>query len=107
MTNEIKSKLKKILISIGAGIVSIGTFILGIFIYNNGKSAGRAEGLQDRISDSLDGLSESGKRISEDSRRLADSNRKLDETNRRFDSTNQRFGSLIEEIEKTKHDNRD
>ena len=107
MKDEVKAKLKKILISIGAGIVSIGSFILGIFLYNHGRADGRAEGVQDRISDTLDGLSESGKGVSEVSGRLRETNRELGETNRRFETTNQRFGSLIEEIEKTKHDNRD
>lgn len=107
MKDETKDKIKKILMAVGAGIVSIGSFILGIILYNNGKSAGRAEGVQDRISDSLDGLSNTGKELSGISEEIRESNRELTETNRRFETTNERFGNLIEEISKTKHDSRD
>lgn len=106
MKDETKDKIKKVFMAIGAGIVSIGSFILGIILYNNGKSAGRAEGVQDRISDSLDGLSKTGKEICGVSNELRDTNRELTETNGRFAETNERFGNLIEEITKTKRDNR-
>ena len=103
MTDDVKTKIKKIFIAIGTGIASIGTFIFGILLYNHGKSDGRAEGIQDRISDSLDGISESTEQLRRNNEQLRDTNRKLDETNGRFAATNQRFGDLLEEIEKTKH----
>lgn len=111
MTNDVKTKIKKIFIAIGTGILSIGSFILGILLHNNRESDDRIEGIQDNISNSVDGIQQSLDQLRRNTESIRKTNEQLDRTNQRFndtngnfESTNQRFSDLLDEIEKTKHD---
>ena len=102
MKNETKSKIKKILIAIGTGILSIGAIVLRFLLQDNSRTDGRAEGIQDRISKSLDGISESTEQLRRNNEQLRETNQRFDRTNGRFEETNERFGKLLDDIEKTK-----
>lgn len=102
MKNETKAKIKKILIAIGTGILSIGAIVLRFLLQDNRRTDGRAEGIQDRISESLDGISESTEQLRRNNEQLRETNQRFDRTNGRFEETNERFGKLLDDIEKTK-----
>lgn len=102
MKNETKKKLKKILIGIGSAIIGIFAFILRFLLQDNRRTDGRAEGIQDRISESLDGISESTEQLRRNNEQLRETNQRFDRTNGRFEKTNERFGKLLDDIEKTK-----
>lgn len=102
MKNETKAKIKKILIAIGTGILSIGAIVLRFLLQDNSRADGTAKGIQDRISESLDGISESTEQLRRNNEQLRETNRRFDRTNGRFEETNERFDSLLRDIEKTK-----
>lgn len=102
MKNETKAKIKKILIAIGTGILSIGSFILGILLQDNRRTDGRAETTEDRISDSIRGIEESTKQLHENTERLRETNQRFDRTSQRIDDANSRFDRLFEQIESQK-----
>lgn len=102
MKNETKAKIKKILIAIGTGILSIGAIVLRFLLQDNRRTDGRAKDIQDRISESLDGISESTEQLRRNNEQLRETTERFDRTNGRFEETNERFGKLLDDIEKTK-----
>lgn len=105
MKNETKAKIKKILIGIGSAIIGIFAFILRFLLQDNRRTDGTAKGIQDRISESLDGISESTEQLRRNNEQLRETNQRFDRANGRFEETNERFGKLLDDIEKTKCEN--
>lgn len=102
MKNETKAKIKKILIAIGTGILSIGAIVLRFLLQDNSRTDGRAETTEDRISDSIRGIEESTKQLHENTERLRETNQQFDRTSQRIDDANSRFDRLFEQIESQK-----